>query len=338
MNTRSVNRTQVLLAATFLLLVFLIVQHIWANWGLVTIHARQQPLGKVIASIQSQGHAKIETDLPSDTLVTMDCVKVPVADAIDTLSVVTESRWRLLYFVAGTRTALKTGELSWSGAQTPDGWKLLSFPMGNIASLAGDDAPTLDPRADVWSPRTAAPAPVQTFFLEAAQATNASFAFPVDWNPTVKSAPPSGTVATVLPKLVSAAGGVRDQVFYLSKSGQRGPRPPAANGNGGPVADLQLDPDLIAARTQGQINRLPEEKRADAQTAFDAENAFRKSLAGMDPDARRAAFLQHMQDPTFQQLMANHLDGQDGRMNHDQRVQHNQSYVNRKLTAMGKMP
>jgi hypothetical protein len=332
-NRLNLNRTQILVLATALLIVFAVVHHIWADWGLITIHAKGQPLGKVVASIERQGHARIETDMPRDTPVTMDCVKVPLTDALETLSVTTESRWRLLYFVAGDKSAIKTAEVSWFGGQKPDGWKMLSFPMGNFLALTDEEAPPLDPRGDLWNPRTAAPAAVQAFFNEAAQATNASFAFPESWNPTVKSAPPSGTVERAVPKLVRAAGGRLDQLFFLSKN-RRGPRPDRGGGDG-PGAGMDFD--LMAERMQSEINRLPDDQRGDAQAQFDAQQAFRKSLANMSEDDRRQAFQQHMQDPQVQQQMINRMDSQDSRMNHDQRMQRTQNFVNRKLTAMGKL-
>ena len=100
------NRTQLLVITVIVLLLFAIVYHVWAGWGLITIHAKAQPLGKVIASMERQGHAKIQTDMPGDTPVTMDIVKFPLTDALETLSVVTESRWRLLFFVADTKDTL----------------------------------------------------------------------------------------------------------------------------------------------------------------------------------------------------------------------------------------
>jgi hypothetical protein len=333
-----INRTQALIISTILLLLFAIVYHIWADWGLITIHAKGTPLGKVIASMERQGHAKIETDLSLDTPVTMDVVKVHLNTALETLSTVTDSRWRLLFFVAGDKATLAQGEQAWTGGQTPDGWKMLSFPMGNMVPIdddSADQAPP-DPRTDMWNPKTAAPTDVQKFFAEAAQATNAGFAFPTDWDPTVNTAPPSGVVQHVVPKLISAANGHDDEVFFLSQNMRRG------GGGGGPVAgggggDLQFDPDLLAARVQSQIDRLPPEEKAEAQSNFDAEKAFRDSLKNMTDDERRAAWMQHMQDPVVQQMMANRMDGRDGMMNHDQRMQHYSNYVNRKMSITGKM-
>ena len=339
MNYIAVNRTQVLIIATVALLLFAIVYHVWADWGLVTIHAKQEPLGKVIASMERQGHAKIQTDLAGDTPVTMDVVKTPLTDALETLSVVTESRWRLLYFVAGDKSTLKSGELAWFGGQRPDGWKMVSLSMGGnmMAALEDDDATAIppDPRTDVWTPKTAAPAPLQTFFLDAATLTNASFAFPGDWNPTVKSTPPSGTVEHVIPKLVSAAGGRQDELFFLGKQGRRGPRNDAGNGATG--GDFHFDPELFAAHMQAEINRLPADERGTAQANFNTERAFRESLRDMTDEQRRQAWQQHLQDPQVQQQIANMMDGRDGRMNHDQRMQHFQNMVNHKLAAQGKL-
>lgn len=332
-----INRTQALILSTIFLLVFAIAYHVWANWGLITIHAKAMPLGKVIASMERQGHANIQTDMSLDTPVTMDVVQVHLNTALETLATVSNSRWRLLFFVAGDKTTLKSGELAWFSGQKPTDWKLLSFPMGNLVQVDDDSYDNVppDPRTDSWSPKTAAPNPLQTFFAEAAQATNAGFAFPNDWNPTVDSAPSAGVVQRVVPKLISAAHGHDDEVFFLSQNG-RGPGGPGPQaGGGGP--DLQVDPDLLAERVQSQIDRLPPEEKGEAQSNFDSERAFWKSLQGMADDQRAAAIMAHMQDPAVQQMMANRMDGRDGMMNHEQRTQRFSNYVNRKMQITGKM-
>ncbi len=333
-----INRTPALILSTILLLVFAIVYHIWANWGLITIHAKGMPLGKVLASMQRQGHANIQTDMSQDTPVTMNVDKVPLNYALEVLATVTDSRWRLLFFAAGDKETLKMGEQTWFGGQQPNGWKMLSFPMGNLVPLDDDSADNVppDPRTDTWTPKTTAPNPVQTFFAEAAMATNAGFAFPTDWNPTVDKAPSAGVVQHMLPKLISDAHGHDDEVFFLSQNRRGGPGG-QAGGPGGGGGDLQFDPDLLAERVQSQIDRLPPEQKAEAQSNFDAEMAFRKSLQGMTDDERRAAWMQHMQDPVIQQMMQNRQDGRDAMMNHDQRMQRFSNYVNRKMQITGKL-
>lgn len=327
------NRTQILAIATFVLLLCAVVYHIWANWGLVTIHANGMPLGKVIASMERQGHVRIETDMPGTIPVTMSVTKVPVAYALENLSVVTNSRWRLLYFAAGDKATLKAGESAWFGGNRPADWTMISFPFGNAGiQISDDDPPIFDPRDDTYAPKAAAPQPIQTYFTEAAQLTNAGFAFPTAWNPTVGSTPPSGVVQKVVPKLVSKAHGRTDMIFFLSENGGRGPGGP---GGGGGFAGL--DPDLFAQRIQNEIDRLPPEEKTEAQNNFDAEVAFRKSLANMTDDERRNAFMARMQDPAFQQAMMNRQDSRENMMSHDQKMQRFQNYVNRKMAITGKM-
>jgi hypothetical protein len=57
----------------------------------------------------------------------------------------------------------------------------------------------------------------------------------------------------------------------------------------------------------------------------------------MTDDQRRAAWLAHLQDPAIQQAIANRMDANEARMNHDQRMQRMQNYVNRKMSIMGKL-
>jgi len=281
---------------------------------------------------------RIETDMPGTIPVSMNVDKVPVAYALEQLSVVTNSRWRLLYFVAGDKSTLKSGETAWFGGNRPADWTMISFAFGGGGAgggiqLTDDDPPIFDPRQDDYAPKAAAPAPIQTYFSEAAQLTNAGFAFPTAWNPTISSTPPAGYVEKVVPKLVSKAHGREDMVFFLSENG--GGRGGPGGPGGGGFADL--NPDYLAQRVQDEINRLPPEEKTEAQNNFDAEVAFRKSLANMTDDQRRDAFMARMQDPAFQQAMMNRQDSRENMMNHDQKMQRFQNIVQRKLSITGKM-
>jgi hypothetical protein len=122
-------------------------------------------------------------------------------------------------------------------------------------------------------------------------------------------------------------------VFFLSENG--GGRGPGGPGGGGGFAGI--NPDYFAERIQDEINRLPPEEKTEAQNNFDAEQAFRKSLANMTDDQRRDAFMARMQDPAFQQAMMNRQDARENMMNHDQKMQRFQNYVNRKMQITGKM-
>jgi hypothetical protein len=335
------NRSQILAIATAFLLVFVIAYHIWANWGLITIHAKQMPLSKVIASMQRQGHVKIMTDMPGTIPVTMDVDKVTVAFALEKLTVVTDANWRLLYFAAADSATLKKGEDAWLTGNHPQDWRMIAIGGGGGGGMFGgggvtlgpdDDAPVFDPRNDIFKPKAAAPQQLQAYFGEAAQMTSAAFAFPDAWNPTVASMPAEGIVTKSIPKLVSKVNGKSDAVFFVSEN-QRAPGPGGFANRG----DFNFDPDLLAQRVQNEINQLPPEEKTEAQNNFDEENAFRKSLQNMTDDQRMAAFQQRMQDPNVQANMMNRMDSRDSMMNHDQRTQRMQNYVNRKQQAMGRM-
>ena len=86
--------------------------------------------------------------MPLDTPVTMDVDKVPLPDALETLATVTESRWRLLYFVAGDKAALQAAETAWSASGQTAGWLEDGFlPHGQYGLHPDDDdSPPPDPR------------------------------------------------------------------------------------------------------------------------------------------------------------------------------------------------
>src|SRR5258708_18199958 len=95
MNLPKLSRNQWVL---FLLVVFLtgqVVHYFWSDWGLVTVHSKGQPLSQVIRSIEKQGHVTIKTNIDLTKPIDMHVDQVTVAEALETLSVVTESRWRL---------------------------------------------------------------------------------------------------------------------------------------------------------------------------------------------------------------------------------------------------
>ena len=69
-----------------LLVVANVAYYLYNNWGLVTVKVTDQPLSKVIHSIEWQAWVKIYTNLPPDTKVTMWADHVPLAEAMETLA------------------------------------------------------------------------------------------------------------------------------------------------------------------------------------------------------------------------------------------------------------
>ena len=65
-----------------LLILANIAYYFYDGWGLVTVKVHDEPLSKVISSIEWQGWVRIYTNLPPDTTVTMYVDHVPLAEAM----------------------------------------------------------------------------------------------------------------------------------------------------------------------------------------------------------------------------------------------------------------
>ena len=206
------------MATIFLLLVGNFIYNVWLHWGLITIHSKKDPLSKIIRQIEKQGHVTLESNVDPNTPVNMWVTEVTLADAMETLSVVTESRWRLAYIVAGNRSAIKGAIASITSGQKTEGWKSVYYPLRGAEE---QDVP-VDPRKDPWNVKPVVEPTAQAYLEQAARSVSACFMFPEDWNPPVKSAPASGPIAKTLPKLASTAKGSYEEVFLLQKRQRMG--------------------------------------------------------------------------------------------------------------------
>ena len=83
------------LAGAALLLFGILITRWISHWGLVTIHVKNAPLGKVVASIARQGHIQIETSLDVTKPISLDVDLVTPAEALETLSIGADATWRL---------------------------------------------------------------------------------------------------------------------------------------------------------------------------------------------------------------------------------------------------
>ncbi len=331
------NRNRWLIPLTVLLVVVGVVHHIWANWGLVTVHSTKDPLSKVIREIEKQGHVTIKTDLDLNTPIHMNVDKVVVSEALETLATVTDGRWRLAFFVAGDKAAIGTAVASITGGKRPEGWKAAFFPAPPIG-----DQPDLppDPRRSVWTVSAPAEPKVQAYLASAANQVTAMFFYPEDWNPDVKSAPKTGPITKVLPKLASAARGQSQEVFLLQKGGGRfagGPPEEGARPDGPPPDDGErrnngprFTPLAMEERMKAQIAQLPAAQRPKAEAELAERKAFFESMKDLTPEQRRAKFEEMMSDPARQEKMEARMAAQDARRSPEQRMERSHKYVDRK--------
>ena len=338
------NRNRWLIPLTSILVIGAVVHHIWANWGLVTIHSQKTPLAQIVREIEKQGHITLKTDLNPATPVRMNVDKVVVSEALETLAAVTDARWRLAFIVAGDKPAIATVVASLTAGQRPAGWKAAFFPAPPLG-----DEPLIppDPRLAVWNVTAPAEPKVQAYLESAARQVSAMFLYPEGWNPDVTSAPKTGPITKVLPRLASAAHGQSEAMFLLQKGGggrpdlaaggppDGGGGPPEAGTAGGTAARTSgpgrgFDPAAMEARAKAEIAKLPAAQRATAEAEFAERKAFFESLKDLTPEQRRAKFEEMMSDPSRQEKMEARMAAQDARRTPEQRLERAHGYVERK--------
>jgi hypothetical protein len=328
-----VNRKIWLLAATLVLVAGKIIWYYYSNWGLITIHANKQPLSQIISRIQRQGHVILKTNLDPGTPVTMDVDRVPVSDALETLSVVTESRWRLNYFLAPDKAMLRAGIEAIAAGKKPDDWRVIDYPFPRLFLPASGIIP--DPRRDEWPSKAPEENTLQARLEGAAKRTHVGFALPEKWNPAISFTLRSGLIAQVMPKLAGGIHGKMEPVFLLSKierrprRGDGGPPDGGQDGVGFPAGPGR-NFEVMAERGLAEIKRLPEEEQAAAKAEFDRQQAFFKAIRDLPPEQRRAKMEERMNDPQVQQQMENRQSQRDARTTPQQKLQRAQRYVDRK--------
>ena len=146
--SRHYSRTQILAGSVIVLLVVNMVWGLISNWGKITLDAHPLPLRKVIAEFERQGHIRLRANFDLDTPVTLHLDKVPVAEALEDLSVVTDSRWRLAYVMGPRRADLLSMLKDWEAGPRPQGWVWINHPVNleMIAPQIADDPQ--DPRGE----------------------------------------------------------------------------------------------------------------------------------------------------------------------------------------------
>jgi len=346
------NRNRWLLLAIALLMIGNFIWYGWLHWGLITVHAKEPvglPLSKVIQQIESQGHVTIKTNIDGSTPVHMWVTNVTLADALETLAAVTDSRWRLAFFVAPDKTSIKGALANLSSGQKMEGWKSVYYPLMMPRADGGEDEVPADPRKDPWNVKPVDQKTAQAYLEQAARSVSASFNFPESWNPPVNSTLKSGPIESTLPKLASAAKGKYEEVFLLQKGGRRGGRERRSGedegprlvsnddegGGGGPRFGGGFNREGMEARMQSELDKMPADRRAALQKEMDDRRAFFNSLKDLPKDQRDARLAEYFSQPDVQAAMDNQQANRDSRNSPQQRANNANNYLARKAAASG---
>ncbi len=339
------NRQLLLVLAVVVLLVGNVAYRIWTNWGLITVHVTDAPLPMVIKSIEKQGGISIRTNLEADKTVTMHVDKVPLSYALDVLANVADARVELAYFLAPTKPPIDALLTAMAAGEKPEGWQRFHIPLPPGGLPGAGDEGSSDPRLDRWEVKPAPEGTLQSYLEQAAKNVSARLEAPTDWNPAVASAPKSGEIQDVMPRLAKAAGGAVEQVFFLTgrrrdavaQTSENGPPEPirrmlgmAGGGQDDAAAEKMLR--AIGDRMQAAIDQMPADKKAKAQAEFDEGKKFFEGMKDLTPEQRRAKMEERMQDPATQEKFFNGMAKRDAMKTPQQRTDRYRDYIGNKAS------
>ena len=345
----AMNRQHLLILSAVVLLLGNVGYRVWAHWGLITVHVTDAPLPTVLRSIEKQGGIRLRTNLEPDKTVTMHVEKVPLSYALEVLANVADARVELGYFLAPTQPPIDALLAGLAAGEKTEGWQRFFVPLPPGA-IGGADEGTSDPRLDRWEVKPAPEGTLQAYLAQAAKSVSARLEAPADWNPAISSAPKSGEIQEVMPRLAKAAGGTVEQVFLLTgrrrdaapPTAESGPPEPVrralgmiAGAAGGDDAAAEKMLRAMGERMQAAIDQMPAEKRAKAQAEFDEGKKFFESMKDLTPEERRAKMEERMQDPATQEKFFSGMAKRDAMKTPQQRTERFRDYLQTKQSKQG---
>jgi hypothetical protein len=338
------NRLHILGGIALMLFVVIVVRWI-DGWGLVTVHVKNAPLGKVIASISRQGHVTIESPLDPATAVTMDVDRVPVSVAIDMLATRIDCSWRVVYLAAPTKTAISEALLNLRSTGTLDEWTTYYYPAPSVASGFGVSEP--DPRyleLKIEGPDQ----DLSKLLSQAAQKSGVMAALPKDWDATSSNLPKENLVRKTIPALVKSAHGKSAELFLITQRRGWGGRAPgdSSPGAGGPPGDggggpspfmgagggEEVHPEWLDQRQLAQIAKLTPDQQAEAKKELADRKTLFAEMAKLSAEEKRAKFLAMMNNPDTMQRMMDQQLMRQANQTAEQRINRSVNYLNRKAS------
>ena len=305
----SPNKLKIGVALIAVLLVANVILHIFWNWGLITVKVTDQPIGKVIQSIERQGWVTIYSNIDPQTKVSMYVDHVPLAEAMATLAVNADAQWHLGFFVAPNSAQVKEEIRTFTEGvdNNDDGTSVYSFPTP-LDMISDENTPEPDPRGQVWpglkmpapmpAPPTdagaaadgapmpqpeAPPTTVQGYLRAFAREADIWIMAPSSWDPAVAKAPPaSSSISGAIRHFVGNAHGSVTQAIILRGRPQRVAGQERPRGGRGAGMDMSM-----MDRMDNAINGLPPAARPAMREQLKQEIEFPE--AGQRRPARGAA-------------------------------------------------
>lgn len=342
---------QLIIGAIALLLAVILIARWVADWGLVTIHAKDQPLSTVIASISRQGGVRIESSLDPSKLVSMEVVKVTPATALATLASASDAGWRVVYLAAPTTASLNEAVLSLKATGKIDNWVTSYYPEPG-GGWGGEYGQEIDPRSLAITIE-GNDRDLGKLLDEASQKSGVMTAFPKDWSP-LAALPKPTRVSKAISSIVNSAHGTLAEFFFLTEPPRRvGSGGGAGEGDRGPEESAEpkpyqparfpmavtatdhppVNPAWVAQRQEAMIKKLPTEKQPEARKYQEETKAFFDSLKGLSRQERMAKVQDAMANSELGEKMMDAQLLRRAQQSPESRITRAVSYLNRKAAT-----
>ena len=340
------TRTKILLVAAGLVVLLGLLSFFWPD-GLITLNFKEAPVSKVISSIERQGHVRIATNVPPETLVTMQMDKVPLMEALETLAVRIEGDLRVVYAGAATKIQALSALEELATGKRSDQWAVAWFPtMGMLEGETVTDARRLAVKPEAGDKKD-----LQSALQQIAIKSGVMTAVPRDWNPDAKMPSKTAPAASLVKQLIKSSGGQFQESFLIiARSGRDGgpdgggapPQGgPGGGDRGGPPGGGQagggqrfgregMNPEWLAQRAEAAIAQLPADQQLAAKADYDTMKKFWEEVRALPEDQRRPKIEEFMNRPEIQDKMEQRQAARDARQSPTQREKRMKNYIERK--------
>ena len=315
------SKRPLILGGVALLLAALLAARWISGWGLVTVHARDVTLGKVLTSIARQAHVRIESSVDPARKVSLDVDQVPLAEALDVLAQSAGASWRSAAVLASTQTAITEALLSLRENPKPEGWEIRYYPSPPM-SQEGDIA--IDPLTLEWNPEGPG-LKVASLLDEASQKSGLMTVFPKDWEVAAPNLPRTARTDKAIRELARSSRAKETFFYYLTDR-------PGGGGWGGRPKET-FNPEWMDQRQSARIAKLPEDRRAEAKKDLEEWKARREEMKNLPPEERREKMRQMMSNPHAAEKIADRILVRDSTLTAQQRINRALGYLQQKAAA-----
>jgi hypothetical protein len=340
------TRFKIMLGVAAVLLAMLVWNWI-AGWGLVTVHASDQPLAKIISSIERQGGIKIVTNADLTSAVSMDVDRVPVGDAVDVLAARLDGNWNVTYVAGAQKSDIVAGigALQEGNRRNAD---FAQFGGGGFGGGMDVGDTVIDVRRISWKVSPSDKQDLQSYLDQVAQKTGAVALAPRSWNPSLTATPKGGKVGSAIPDLVHQVHGQVEEIYVIhvrtedpnrtaEAGGDRGGpgRPDGGfGGGGGPGGRGNFNPQWAQERMDARLAQLPADQREQVKKDFSEMRANWERIRALPEAERRAEMEKIFNSPVFQERMSDRQAARDERSGPQRRAERARQYIQRKQAAM----